>query len=744
MAEVSVVDSPEDATITIGDVIEEAGAYLPAERLPLIESAYAFAAESHAGQLRDSGDPYIQHPLHAALTIASLQLDADSIAAALLHDVQEDCGVKPAELSRRFGPEVARLVEGATKLSMLEARTPPGQTAIPTLQAENLRKMFIAMAEDVRVIIVKLADRLHNMRTLDHKPLDKRRRTAQETMEIYAPLASRLGIWQLKWELEDLSFRHLEPERYHEIASLVASKRATREQYVTQVETILREELARHGIQAEITGRAKHIYSICQKMQKYADQGKSFSEIYDLLALRVLVDTVAECYNALGAVHGLWHPLPNQFDDYIANPKESLYQSLHTTVMCLGARPLEVQIRTHEMHRVAEYGVAAHWRYKEGGRRDVRFEERMAWLRQLLESQRDFSHADEFVESVKTDIFHDQVFVYTPKGEIKDLPAGSTPVDFAYRIHTDLGHHCVGAKVNGRLVALNTSLQNGDIVQIVTTKAQRGPSRDWLNQNLGYVKTSHAREKLRQWFRRLERAENVDKGREALEHELRRLGMTLADRQEEILRLFHYDTMDDLLAAVGYGGANSQQIGLRLASLVQAEEEPEAAPPPGDLRRPDVAAGVQVLGTGDLLTLIARCCNPVPGDAIIGFVTRSRGVSVHRIDCPNVLHEDEPERLIQVSWGPQSQSYPVAVRIEAMDRVGLLRDIGQMIADERVNMTGVRTKEHGDGTTTVFAMLETTGIEQLTRLLNKLEMVRGVTSSARLREGVYSDSLAAS
>jgi GTP diphosphokinase / guanosine-3',5'-bis(diphosphate) 3'-diphosphatase len=740
MPDAIVADYPDEGTASVEKLLAKAGAYLPAERLPLIEDAYEFAADAHAGQLRDSGDPYIQHPLEAALTIASLQLDADSIAAALLHDVQEDCGVASSTIAARFGDDVALLVEGATKLSLIEARAESAKGAVPSLQAENLRKMFLAMAEDIRVVIVKLADRLHNMRTLDFKPPEKRRRTAQETMEIYAPLASRLGIWQLKWELEDLSFRHLHPDRYREIAALVASKRTTREQYVAQVETILREELDRHGINAEVMGRAKHIYSIYQKMEKYAEQGKTFNEIYDLLALRVLVETVAECYNSLGVVHGLWRPLPNQFDDYIANPKESLYQSLHTTVMCLGARPLEVQIRTQEMHRVAEYGVAAHWRYKEGVRRDVRYEEQMAWLRQLLEAQRDFSHADDFVESIKTDLFHDQVFVYTPKGEVKDLPAGATPIDFAYRIHTDLGHHCVGAKVNGRLVALNTPLQNGDIVQIVTTKAQRGPSRDWLNQNLGYVKTSHAREKLRQWFRRQERAENVEKGREALEHELRRLGMTLSDRQDEILKLFHYETMDDLLAAVGYGGVNSQQIGLRLASLVQAEEEPPPQPRSGDLRRPDVAAGVQVLGTGDLLTLIARCCNPVPGDEITGFVTRSRGVSVHRLDCPNVVHEDEPERLIHVSWGPQAQSYPVAVRVEAIDRVGLLRDIGQMMADERVNMTGLRTNERSDGSTTVYATLETTGIEQLTRLLNKLEMVRGVTSATRLREGAYSDS----
>jgi guanosine-3',5'-bis(diphosphate) 3'-pyrophosphohydrolase len=733
MAEASHRDTAAP-TVTIEAVLAKAGEYLPAERLGLIEEAYRFAEQAHAGQVRQSGDPYIQHPLQAAATIASLQLDAVSIAGALLHDVQEDCGVESAEIARRFGPEIAHIVEGATKLSLLEARSPAGNGPVASLQAENLRKMFLAMAEDVRVVIVKLADRLHNMRTLDFKPPESQRRTAQETMEIYAPLASRLGIWQLKWELEDLSFRHLDPEKYHEIASLVASKRETRERYVAQVETILKEDLDQHGIQAEVTGRAKHIYSIYQKMRKYADQAKTFSEIYDLLALRVLVNSVADCYNALGVVHGLWHPLPGQFDDYIANPKESMYQSLHSTVMCLGARPLEVQIRTHEMHRLAEYGVAAHWRYKEGTRRDVRYEERMAWLRQLLEAQRDLAVADEFVEQVKTDLFHDQVFVYTPKGEIKDLPVGATPIDFAYRIHTDLGHHCVGAKVNGRLVALNTPLQNGDMVQIVTTKALRGPSRDWLNPNLGYVKTGHAREKLRQWFKRQERAENIDKGREILERELKRLGMSISERQDDILRLFRFDNFDDFLAAVGYGGVNSQQVGVRLASLVQAEEQPVRLSPGGDARRAEVPGSVQVLGTGDLLTQMARCCSPVPGDPIIGFVTRSRGVSVHRTDCSNVLHEDEPERLIQVSWGKQATTYPVAVQIEAVDRVGLLRDIGQLVADERVNMTGVHTDERADGSTTVYVTLETTGIEQLTRLLNKFEMIRGVDSAWRLRE----------
>jgi guanosine-3',5'-bis(diphosphate) 3'-pyrophosphohydrolase len=733
MTETTLRD-PETGSASLSALLDTASEYLPADRLPLIEEAYSFAERAHSGQMRASGDPYIQHPLHAAITVAGLQLDATSIAGALLHDVQEDCGVTPAELTERFGSDVARIVEGATKLTRLEERSHTGSGPAGSLQAENLRKMFLAMAEDVRVVIVKLADRLHNMRTLDYKSPDKRLRTAQETMEIYAPLASRLGIWQLKWELEDLAFRYLEPDTYREIAALVASKRATRERYVAQVETILKEELDRQGIHAEVTGRAKHIYSIHQKMRKYAEQGKSFSEIYDLLALRVLVETVSDCYNALGTVHGLWRPIPGQFDDYIANAKESMYQSLHTTVMCLGARPLEVQIRTYEMHRLAEYGVAAHWRYKEGGKRDVRYEERMAWLRQLLEWQRELSVADEFVESVKTDLFQDQVFVYTPKGEIKDLPAGATPIDFAYRIHTDLGHRCVGAKVNNRLVGLNTQLQNGDIVQIVTSKVPRGPSRDWLNANLGYVKTTHAREKIRQWFKRQERAENIERGREMLDKELRRLGLSAGEHQDDILRLFHYDHLDDFLAAVGYGGVSTQQIGLRLATLVQSQTQPDLPAPQTEPRRPAGTPSIEVLGTGDLLTQLARCCTPVPGDQIIGYVTRSRGVTIHRQDCPNVLNEDEPERLIQVGWGSQLQSHPVAVRIEAYDRVGLLRDISQLIADEKVNMTGVRTQEYGDRTTSVHLTLETTGIEQLTRLLNKIEMIRGVSSASRVRE----------
>jgi GTP pyrophosphokinase len=719
-------------------LLEKARSYLPDDRIPLIEKAYHFAEESHGDQLRKSGEPYIVHPLDAAMTVADLQLDSVAIAAALLHDVQEDCDVPNQELKRRFGAKVAKLVDGATKLERITKHSADPDVVDGEVQAENLRKMFLAMAEDVRVVIIKLADRLHNMRTLQHVEPEKRLRTAQETMEIYAPLASRLGIWQIKWELEDLAFQHLDPQKYAQIARLIDTSRATRERYVARVEKILREELAKHDIEATVQGRAKHIYSVYQKMQKYAAQGKTFNEIYDLLALRVLVNTVADCYGVLGVVHGLWRPIPGEFDDYIASPKEDVYQSLHTTVMCVDARPLEVQIRTHEMHHLAEYGVAAHWRYKEGGRQDMQFEERLSWLRQLLEWQRDMAHAEDFVETLKTDIFQDQVFVSTPKGEIKDLPAGSTAIDFAYRIHTDLGHHCVGAKVNGRLVALNHPLENGDVVEVVVGRSSRGPSRDWLNRNLGYVKTSHARQKIRQWFRKQERAENIEKGREMLERELRRLGVTLAECKDELLRHSGYAALEDLYAALGFGGVSLHQIALRLERFL-APEEPELPQPEEARRLPAPTTAIQVLGTGDLLTQLARCCNPVPGDEIIGYVTRSRGVTVHRRDCFNVLHEDEPERLVDVEWGRTGEFYPVAVHIEAWDRVGLLRDISTIVAEEKVNMVAVRTHEHEDRTTGISLTLETQGVDQLSRLLSKLEAVRGVLTATRSISPTHQD-----
>ena len=535
---------------------EKAQSYLPPEKAALVEKAYAYAENAHRGQMRKSGEPYIQHPLKVAMSLAELQLDAPSLAAALLHDVPENCGVTLKEIEDSFGPEITRLVDGVSRLGKLVWQ---GEGPGPRdTQAENLRKMLVAMAKDLRVVFIKLSDRLHNMSTLDAHTPDKQKEIAQETREIYAPLAHRLGIGGIKWQLEDLSFRYLEPEKYKQVASLIAVKRAQREQLITQVIETLTKELESAGLKADVTGRPKHLFSVYQKIQKYAAMGKDFDDIHDLLALRVLVNTVSECYTSLGIIHNLWRPLPDEFDDFIANPKPNGYQSLHTAVNCMGT-PLEVQIRTREMHYIAEYGVAAHWRYKEGEKKDLHFEEKIGWLRQLIEWQRELTGAEEFLESVKTDIFIDQVFVFTPKGEIKDLPKESTPLDFAYRVHTDLGHKCVGAKVNGRMVPLNYHLNNGDVVEILTTKKEKGPSRDWLSPHLGYINTSQARQKIRAWFKKQERTENIERGRELVDKELRRLGLSLSER-ENLVKIFKFDNIDDFMASVGDGSISNTQL----------------------------------------------------------------------------------------------------------------------------------------------------------------------------------------
>lgn len=701
---------------------DKAQGYLQPEKLALVEEAYNFAAQAHQGQVRKSGKPYLEHPLQVALTLAELQLDANSLAAALLHDVPENCGIPISEIEAKFGSEVAKLVDGTTKLSKLSWS---GEgVAASELQVENLRKMLVAMAEDLRVVFIKLADRLHNLRTLEALPPEKRRSIAQETLEIYAPLAHRLGIWELKWQLEDLSFRSLEPKKYRRIAKLIAARRTQREEFVAGIIQILGDEFKKVGLEAEISGRPKHIYSIYQKMERYSALGRDFDDIHDLLALRVLVSTVPDCYAAVGVIHSLWHPLPGEFDDFIANPKPNGYQALHTVVM-YGAIPLEIQIRTREMHHIAEYGVAAHWRYKEGEEKDIRFEERISWLRQLIEWHRELSGA-EFLESIKTDIFIDQVFVFTPKGEIKDLPKGSTPLDFAYRVHTELGHRCIGAKVNGRLVPLDYQLKNGDVVEIIATKGEKGPSRDWLNPDLGYVETSHAREKIRQWFRKQERVENIERGRELLDKEMRRLGIKLSGR-EELAKLFKYDSLDDFLAAIGYGGITTHQVALKVAAQQEQPREIIEVTPP----KPPVLA-VQVLGVGDMLTRLAECCHPLPGDKIIGYVTRSRGVSVHRRDCHNIIHEDEKERLIPVEWGQTDALYPVSIQVEAWDRVGLIRDITTIVAEEKVNIAAMSFVQHDNHTVTEHLTLETTGLAQLLRLLGRIEAVRGVIGVTRV------------
>ena len=702
---------------------EKAQEYLPPEKIAVVEEAYHFAAEAHQGQVRKSGEPYLEHPLQTALILAELQLDVSSLAAALLHDIPENCGIAIAEIEAKFGPEIGKLVDGTTKLGKVSLQDLG--TVTSEVQAENLRKMLVAMAEDLRVVFIKLADRLHNMRTLEALQPEKQRSIAQETLEIYAPLAHRLGIWELKWQLEDLAFRYLEPAKYRRIANLVAARRAQRESFIAEVIEVLKKEFERVGIRAEISGRPKHIYSIHQKMERYSALGKHFDDIHDLLALRVIVSTVPDCYSAVGIIHSLWHPLPDEFDDYIANPKSNGYQSIHTAVMCFGTIPLEVQIRTRDMHHIAEYGVAAHWRYKKGQKADMRFEERISWLRQLIEWHRELTGAEEFLESVKTDIFIDQVFVYTPKGEIKDLPKGATPLDFAYRVHTELGHRCIGAKVNGRLVPLDYELKNSDVVEIMVTKGARGPSRDWLNPHLGYVKTSHAREKIRQWFKKQARAENIERGRQLLDKELRRLG--IAVEREKLAGLFNYSNLDDFLAALGYGGITTHQIVVKLAAQQELPKAVAEVTPP----KP-VLSAVQVLGVGNLVTHLAQCCHPVPGDRIIGYITRSRGVTIHRQDCYNVLNEDEKHRLVPVEWGKTDSLYPVRIRVEAWDRVGLMRDITTIVAEEKVNIASMSTTNHLDHTIALDFTLEIEGLAQLSRLFKKIESVRGVINIARV------------
>jgi guanosine-3',5'-bis(diphosphate) 3'-pyrophosphohydrolase len=705
-------------------LIIKARTYLPPDKVALVESAYQFAARAHEGQVRKSGDPYLDHPLETALALAELQLDAASLAAALLHDVPEDTKYSLKQIEAKFGLEISKLVEGVTKLSKISWQKT--EESREKSQAENLRKMLIAMAEDLRVVFIKLADRLHNMRTLSPLTAEKRRIISRETLDIYAPLAHRLGIWEIKWQLEDLSFRYLEPKHYHDIAKLIAAGRKQREEFVARVVATLKEELEKADIQAEVSGRPKHIFSIYQKMKRYAAQSKDFGDIHDLFAIRVLVNSIQDCYKALGVIHNLWHPLPEEFNDYIANPKDNGYQSLHTTVLGQGTTPLEIQIRTYEMHHMSNYGIAAHWRYKESGKEDKHFEDKLAWLRQLNEWQTNLD-SEQFMESLKTDVFSDQVFAFTPKGDIKALPRGATPLDFAYRIHTELGHRCIGAKVNSKLVPLNHQLKNGDIVEIMTTKSDKGPSLDWLNTDRGYVKTSHALEKIRQWFKKQERTQNIERGRQVLERELKRLGVSLPG-SEELLELFNYDDYEELLAAIGYGGISHHQILQKLAKETEKEESETVTP----TVKKTTPTDIEVLGVGDLLTRLAVCCHPLPGDDIIGFITRNRGVSVHRKDCVNMINLKERERLINVNWGQANEVYPIDVVIEAWNRVGLLKDISTIVAEEKINIANIRLVENADEVS-LFITLDVKDMAQLNGIMAKINSVRGVVSAQRLK-----------
>ncbi len=706
--------------------------YIPNDRLRVVVDAYEYAEDAHRGQTRKSGEPFIEHPLQTAVALADLRLDADALAAALLHDVVEDRhDISIEDIRERFGGQVANLVDGVTKFTEAEMAASAGgggaRTVSAQAQAETIRKMLIAMSEDIRVVLIKLADRLHNMRTIRYLPPAKRIEKSKETLDIYAPLAHRLGIWDLKWKLEDMAFQQLNPEEYRSISLRLNSTRRERERYIENAKVILRKELEKAGIGCEVLGRPKSIYSIHCKTAKYALQNKTVDDIHDLFALRVLVDSVQDCYAALGVIHTRWHPVPGEFDDYVANPKDNLYQSIHTTVVAEDVHSVEIQIRTHEMHQLAEYGVAAHWLYKEGDAGDESFDKKVVWLRQIIEGLKDVTEAEEFLESAKKDFFADHIFVYTPLGELKELPAGATPLDFAFRIHTDLIFRCIGAKVNGKLVPLTYQLRNGDTCQILTSKTVRRPSLDWLNKDLGYVKTGSARAKVQQWFKRQERSVNIQRGRDLYRRHIHRLTSL---RDERVAALMGIGKLDEFLAQLGDGSLSVAHVVNKLSS--REKEAKDEVRHQQELGMPiSSSAGIEVLGVGDLLTSVARCCNPISGDKIIGFVTRAKGVTIHRLSCPNILHEDEPERLVPVSWGSRTEvRYPVRIQVKSMDRVGLLGDITSLVSAEKVNITSCVSEEYDDVSIITLTM-HVSGTDQLSRLFFDLDSVKGVMSVRR-------------
>jgi GTP diphosphokinase / guanosine-3',5'-bis(diphosphate) 3'-diphosphatase len=711
--------------------------YYGHQEIELLLRAYVLAAYAHRNQIRESGEPYILHPIAVTTILADLRMDADTLAAGLLHDVAEDTDFDLPYLYEHFGQNAASLVDGVTKLKRINELS-NAQQGIADAKAESLRKMFLAMVDDVRVVIIKLADRLHNMRTLNSQKKHKQKRIARETLDIFAPLANRLGIWQIKWELEDLSFRYLEPNTYRELARAMQQKRDEREKWVARVKYELEQELAKVGIPAEVTGRPKHIYSIYRKMKR---KDVDFEQIYDIHGFRVIVETEANCYAALGIVHGNYRPIPGEFDDYIANPKDNMYRSLHTAVLSKrSGRPMEIQIRTREMHEVAERGIAAHWQYKEQRQYDERFNEKIAWLRQLMEWRQDVTDAAEFVDGMKTDVFHDRVYVFTPQGDVIDLPANSTPIDFAYAIHTELGHRCRGASIKGRLVPLDYKLQNGDQVTIISAK-RGGPSRDWLNPNLEYVATQRARSKIRNWLRKQGREENIARGRQMLEKEMKRLAVT--DSFDAMAKLFSYDKVDDFLAAIGYGDINSQHLATRVLEAERREHERrmweerpwEAAITPS--RQQDQSDdGFSVQGIGGLLTHLGRCCNPVPGDPIVGYVTRGKGLTIHRINCPNVsniVRKGQQSRLMDVQWSARPEAtFPVKIQVSAYDRSGLMRDVAALVADEHINMVSVEAiTGQKDNLAIINATLEIQNAAQLTRALTKIDRLPNVVEARR-------------
>ncbi|HUI89862.1 MAG TPA: bifunctional (p)ppGpp synthetase/guanosine-3',5'-bis(diphosphate) 3'-pyrophosphohydrolase [Anaerolineales bacterium] len=710
----------------------------------LVQRAYRVAEEAHREQKRNSGEPYINHCLAVAQILAELRVPPEVLAAGLLHDTVEDTTVTLDDIRNDFGDVVASLVDGVTKLTNLprvsrddqhaeravnkngEVKAAPAALGRKAdMASETLRKTFLAMGDDVRVVLIKLADRLHNMRTLSHMPEEKRIRIAQQTLDIFAPLANRLGIWQIKWELEDLAFRYVNPQKYKEIAEQLAERRPDREAQIEAIEERLRELFQKNNMKMEISGRPKHIYSIYKKMQ---DKGKAFEAVRDVRAVRLIVPDVAACYTALGLIHTNWRPIPNEFDDYIAAPKDNFYQSLHTAVIWDDGKPLEVQIRTQEMHQNAEYGIAAHWRYKEGTKRDKSYEQRINWLRNMMEWRSDVNDATEFVESMRSDVFQDRVYVFTPRGDIIDLPAGSTPIDFAYHVHTDIGHRCRGAKVNGKLVPLYHELKTGDQVEILTAK-RGGPSRDWLNSNLGLVKTQRAKSKIRQWFKEENYQQNLSQGRLLLEHELQRLGI-LEVNFEKMARDLGLKTPDEMFVDLGTGDLSVSKV---IKEISETKENADLLMANVPTPSATTLEAVNIVGLKGLLTTMGKCCNPAPGDQIIGYITRGRGATIHRQDCPNILRLGlkDRERIVRVDWGQQVRTFPVPIRIKAYDRQGLMSDVTNLLNDEGVNIADVKVTVNRS-LAELRLIVEVQDIAQLSKVLTKLENVPNVMEAHRV------------
>jgi len=728
------------------ELVDKIRKYAPNADVSLVEKAYYFGKKAHEGQFRRSGEPYFIHPIAVAGILSDMELDIETIVAGLLHDVVEDTEYTYEDIEKEFGKDVANLVDGVTKLGKIKYQSKE------ETQSENLRKMFLAMAKDIRVILIKLADRLHNARTFKYLPPEKAKSKSIETLEIYGGIANRLGISMIKWELEDTALRYIDPDGYYDLVDKVAKKRSQREAYIKNIITILKQSFKDVGISCNVYGRPKHFYSIYSKMK---NKHKNFEEIYDLTAVRIIVDTVKDCYAVLGMVHTMWKPMPGRFKDYIAMPKPNMYQSLHTTVIGPNGEPVEIQIRTKEMHNIAEYGIAAHWKYKEGNTQSManNAEEKLQWLRQMIEWEKDLKDPQEFMNALKDDVFNSQVYVFTPKGDVIELPAGSTPIDFAYRVHTNIGNRCVGAKIDGRIVPIDYKLQNGNIVEVLTSSNSNGPSRDWIN----IVKTPNAKSRIRQWFKKERREENIERGNEILEKEFKKYSLPLKDNSIDkymllMAKKFNQQTVEDLIATIGYGGIMVTQVVPKIKELYEKEfkksQKQEQQEQINDIekhkltdeeykkkRKNTSCQGVVVKGLDNILIRFAKCCNPLPGDEIVGYVTKGRGVAIHRTDCPNATSSDQffKNRMVDVAWSNANNSkFEAEIQIKAADRRGVVNDITHVVVVEKISLNGINARKGKDNLVNINLLVEVNDINELTVLMKKLKSVPNVEDIYRV------------